>query len=346
MSEAASARHGDAAALRAIIAEGSHSFHAASRLLPRSVREAAFALYGFCRACDDAIDETVGGRERITRLYKRLDRAYAGAPENTVVDRAFADAVLRYSIPKTLPAALIEGLDWDDEGRSYATIEDLHAYAARVAGTVGAMMALVMGARSETALARATDLGAAMQLTNIARDVGEDARRGRIYLPLEWLAEEAVPAQSLLMRPEATPGLRRVVARLLGEADRLYARGLTGVGFLAPGCRSAIRAAGLIYADIGTSIARAGCDTVSARARVTGPRKLALVAQAVAAQRLSSPEPSMAPCLAANQFLLDAVKAAPAPRENLVLADLAPVDRMLEVCLRLNTRNLMGQTAR
>lgn len=346
MSRPQFARDGDGPALRRIIAEGSHSFYAASRLLPRPVREAAFALYGFCRACDDAIDETKGGAERITGLYRRLERAYAGTPDNTVVDRAFADAVERYAIPKALPAGLIEGLDWDDQGRTYDSIKDLHGYAARVAGTVGAMMALVMGARSQTALARATDLGAAMQLTNIARDVGEDALRGRLYLPLDWLAEEGVSPDALLSSPEASPGLRRVVARLLGEADRLYVRGLTGVSYLPAGCRSAIRAAGLIYAEIGTSIARAEHDTVRARARVTGPRKLALVAKAVAQQKLTAPEPSMAPSLAANQFLLDAVSAAPPPRVHAVLADLAPVDRMLEVCLRLNTRNLMEETAR
>ncbi|MEL6567030.1 MAG: phytoene/squalene synthase family protein [Pseudomonadota bacterium] len=342
MSEVVLAQPGDDAALRAIISEGSHSFYAASRLLPAKVRTSAFALYGFCRACDDAIDETTGGRERIERLYTRLEKAYRGQPEETVVDRTFAETVARHGIPETIPAALIEGLDWDDSGRTYQTLEDLHAYAARVAGTVGAMMALVMGTRSQTALARATDLGAAMQLTNIARDVGEDARRGRIYLPLEWLAEEGISPGAFLARPVASQGVRRTIERLLGEASRLYSRGLSGVGFLPPGCRAAIRAAGLIYADIGTSIEQAAWDSVSSRARVTGPRKLALVGQALAMGPLTSSEPSRAPALVANQFLIDAVERCPPVQVKPRLSDLAPVDRMLEVCLRLNSRNLMA----
>ncbi|MEM9739140.1 MAG: phytoene/squalene synthase family protein [Pseudomonadota bacterium] len=346
MSNADFARPHDGAALRAIIAEGSHSFYAASRLLPKSVRDAAFALYGFCRACDDAIDETQGGRERVVSLYERLDSAYFGRPEDYVVDRAFADAVKRYAIPKAIPAALIEGLDWDDQGRCYDTLEDLQAYAARVAGTVGAMMALVMGTRSEAALARATDLGAAMQLTNIARDVGEDALRGRIYLPLSWLEEEGISPKAFIAQPVASRGIRKSVERLLAEADRLYTKGLSGLGFLPTGCRASIRAAGLIYSDIGASVQRADWDSVTSRARVTGPRKIALVAQALTMDRLRSTTPSDAPALAANQFLIDAVKDGPQPHMIKPLADLAPVDRMLEVCLRLNARNVMAEAAR
>lgn len=336
---------GDARALRAIIAEGSHSFYAASRLLPKRVRAAAFALYGFCRACDDAIDEARGGHERIVRLRHRLHQAYAGRPLDTPVDRTFADAVHKYAIPKAIPAALIEGLEWDDQARHYRTLDDLHAYAARVAGTVGVMMALVMGVRSAQALARASDLGAAMQLTNIARDVGEDARRGRIYLPLNWLAEYGISPRAFVANPVASCGIRRSVARLLDEADQLYRRGLSGVGFLPPDCRAAIRAAGFIYSDIGTSIRRAQWDSVTARARVTGPRKLALVGRAMTRAVAPMGPPAAGAALAANQFLIESVLAGPHPPEQTALADLAPVERILEVCLRLNARNLMAETS-
>jgi len=346
VSEAGFARSGDAAALREIIAEGSHSFYAASRLLPKRVRETAFALYGFCRSCDDAIDEEAGGKERVHRLRQRLHAAYAGRPENRPVDRAFADAVARHAIPKAIPAALIEGMEWDDEGRTYQTLEDLHDYAARVAGTVGAMMALVMGARSAEALARATDLGAAMQLTNIARDVGEDARRGRIYLPLDWLADEGICAQDFIKAPSASDAVRRCVERLTVEAQQLYARGLSGVSFLPAECRAAIRAAGLIYGDIATSIAQAGWDSVTRRARVAGPRKLALVGKALAMTALPAAPPSRAPALAANCFLIEAVTAGPPLTGNEALGALAPVDRILEICLRLNARNVTVETAR
>ena len=115
------------------------------------------------------------------------------------------------------------------------SLEALHGYAARVAGTVGVMMTLLMGVRDAAALARACDLGVAMQLTNIARDVGEDARAGRLYLPLDWLDEAGVDRDRFLAAPAPSPALARVVARLLAEADRLYARAATA----SRGCRRA-----------------------------------------------------------------------------------------------------------
>jgi 15-cis-phytoene synthase len=139
--------------------------------------------------------------------------AYRGTPLPLPADRAFAETVARFDIPRAIPAALLEGLAWDAESRRYATLADLHAYAARVAGTVGVMMALVMGVREPAALARACDLGAAMQLTNIARDIGEDARAGRLYLPLEWLAEAGIDADAFLADPRFTPALGGVKRR-------------------------------------------------------------------------------------------------------------------------------------
>ena len=150
--------------------------------------------------------------------------------------------------PPLLPEALLEGLAWDAEGRSYETIDELFDYAARVAGAVGVMMALIMGVRSPQALARACDLGVAMQLTNIARDVGEDARLGRIYLPRQWLREAGIDADAWLAKPGLDERLRPIVARLLQEADALYARARAGIALLPANCRPAILAAALIYA--------------------------------------------------------------------------------------------------
>ncbi len=123
------------------------------------------------------------------RLQDRLARIYAGNPYDAAADRAMADIVRRYAIPAELPEALLDGLAWDAQDRKFEDLSDVFDYAARVAGTVGVMMTLMMGVRSPDALARACDLGVAMQLTNNARDVGEDARAGRIYLPLRWLRE-------------------------------------------------------------------------------------------------------------------------------------------------------------
>ena len=169
----------DMAACEELMRGGSKSFFAASSLLPTRVRMPAIALYAFCRVADDAIDEHDDDPLAMQKLRQRLADIYEGQPCAITEDRAMAMVVHRYGLPNELPAALLEGFAWDAEGRDYDSIDDLHDYCARVAGSVGAMMALIMGVRDPHALARACELGNAMQLTNIARDVGEDARRGR-----------------------------------------------------------------------------------------------------------------------------------------------------------------------
>lgn len=294
----------DIRACRAALRAGSSSFHTAGLLLPRGVRDHASALYAFCRAADDIADGG-GPGDRIDALRARLDAAYARCPRNSPVDRAFAAVVALHNVPRAVPEALLEGLAWDVEGRTYETLADLEAYAARVAGTVGIMMTLVMGIRDAEALARAADLGVAMQLTNIARDVGEDARMGRIYLPRQWLREEGLSPEALLQRPEWSPALGRVIARLLGVADEHYVRAAGGISHLPFGCRTGIHAARLIYAEIGHVIARAQVDPVCQRAVVSTPRKLALLARAVVAALLPRPMQAQA-ALAATQDLVTA----------------------------------------
>ena len=302
----------DHAACRAAIRSGSRSFFAASMLLPPRVRRPAYGLYAFCRLSDDAVDEAGGDRAAaLARLERRLALAQAGRPENHPADRALAEVLAAHAIPEALPRALLEGLAWDTEGRRYVTLSDLSAYAARVAGAVGAMMSLVMGVREADALARACDLGVAMQFTNIARDVGEDARAGRLYLPLDWLDEAGIDPKHFLADPQASPALRRLVARLLAAADLLYARAEPGIVMLPPGCRPAIRAARLIYAEIGRAVEANAHDSVSRRARVPGARKVALLARA-ALPTLGAAAPQAGP-LPETAYLVEAVQRHPAP---------------------------------
>src|SRR5262249_40851906 len=134
---------GDLRACRALLRQGSRTFFAASLLLPKRVRDPASALYAFCRVADDAVDTGCRGNA-LVHVNQRLELAYAGRPLASPIDRAFADVVARHAIPRALPAALLEGLEWDAAGVSYETLADLEAYAARVAGTVGAMMAILM----------------------------------------------------------------------------------------------------------------------------------------------------------------------------------------------------------
>jgi len=263
---------------------GSKTFFAASRLLPARMRTASIALYAFCRVADDLVDNCASeGRsvqQSLTALRERLDAIYAGRPQALVEDRALAAVVQQHQLPRALLDALIEGFSWDAEARCYETLEDVHAYGARVAGSVGAMMCWLMGVRSEQALARACELGVAMQLTNIARDVGEDARNARLYLPRQWLREAGVDIEQWLTDPVCTPALKDVIERLLAEADRLYVQSTQGIAALPRDCRSAIMAARLIYAEIGEQLRRDGLNPVQYRAVVPTSRKLSLLASA------------------------------------------------------------------
>jgi 15-cis-phytoene synthase len=266
---------------------GSKTFFAASLVLPSRVRGPATALYAFCRLADDTIDLEShlhgGPMGALHHLQQRLQRIYDGCPSPVPADRALSAVVTEFSIPKALLDALLEGFEWDLQARRYETIAQLHDYGARVAGTVGSMMAIIMGARGPQAQARACELGLAMQLTNIARDVGEDARNGRLYLPREWMREAGIDPDAWLRAPTFSPALGSVVARLLAEADTLYERAALGIPALPRDCRPAIQAARLVYADIGREVERAGFDSVSRRACVSSQRKLGLMAVAFGA---------------------------------------------------------------
>lgn len=270
----------DVLACRQILRQGSRSFHAASLLLPRRVGDAASALYAFCRVADNAVDEPIVAGPVVSGLEDRLGAIYSDDYLASPVDRAFRDVVRSHEIPRAVPEALLEGLLWDEMGRTYSDLPELYDYGVRVGSTVGVMMTLVMGRRDSETLAAASELGLAMQLTNIARDVGEDARRGRIYLPLDRLRSGGVDPKAWLTEPKLEPGISDTVAWLLDDADRLYARSWIGISRLPAGSRPAIRAAALMYAEIGNAIRRAGCDSVNRRAWTTRMTKLRLLARA------------------------------------------------------------------
>lgn len=213
-------------------------------------------------------------------------------------------------MPRALPEALLEGLAWDAVGRRYDSLSDVRGYSARVASAVGAMMCVLMRVRDADALARACDLGVAMQLTNIARDVGEDARAGRIYLPLDWLAEVGMDVDGFLAAPAATPDVRRMTARLLTEADRLYLRAEAGISALPCKARMGIWAARLIYAGIGAQVRRQAFDSIGQRAHTGKARKIGWMARAGfhAVTSLAMPQSAVifAPPLPEVAFLVDA----------------------------------------
>lgn len=293
----------DADECRAVLRAGSRSFDWASVLLPRRVRRPATALYAFCRVADDAIDGEQQAIPALRDLRRRVDCMYAGRPAANPIDRELARVVREYDLPRVLLDAMLEGFAWDVQQRSYADLREVHAYSARVAGSVGAMMAVFMGARSYPQLARACDLGVAMQLTNIARDVGTDARAGRLYLPQNWLVQAGVDVPQLLHDPQFSPALEPVIRRLLRAADRLYKRADAGIASLPLDCRPGIYAARLIYSRIGDQLLAVGCDSVSQRTVVSPLAKAALVWRSWLPMS-HRPDDFTQPPLEANRFLV------------------------------------------
>jgi len=300
----------DMDACRKAIRHGSLSFYSASKLLPVRVRDPALALYAFCRMADDAVDLQQAKIDAVLRLRDRLDLVYAGRPLDAPSDRAFAMVVETFDMPRALPDALLEGFAWDAEGRRYQTLSDLCSYSARVASSVGAMMTVLMGVRDSNAMARACDLGVAMQLTNIARDIGEDAREKRLYVPLDWMVEVGLDPDSFVRDPCDSRAIRLMVQRLISEANRLFYRSEAGVSALPQGARPGVFAARFIYAGIGSQLARLNYNSVNHRAHTTKFQKIGWLIQSFLYASLTSVMPRSAviyaPPLKEVQFLVDA----------------------------------------
>jgi 15-cis-phytoene synthase len=274
------------AASRDSINRGSTSFAAAARLFDRRIRDDASMLYAWCRHCDDEIDGQVLGHgavgldpalaaQKLAELEDKTRRAMDGEP---VVDPAFAAfqrVALCHGIPAQQPLDLLHGFRMDVEGRTYATLEETLLYAYHVAGVVGVMMAQVMGVRDLTTLRRASDLGIAFQLTNIARDVLEDAKGGRVYLPLEWLGVATTPAA--VADPTNRPAVFAATERLLAAAEPYYASARWGLEALGFRSAWAIAAAHGVYRRIGLNVRAMGAAGMDRRATTGNAAKLALV---------------------------------------------------------------------
>ncbi len=331
------------------LANGSRTFLAASRLLPRRVRDPAIALYAFCREADDIIDIGGATQGNLALLTDRLDAVYRYAPYASATDRAFSNIVHRFHIPRTLPDALVEGFAWDADGRRYDTFADVLAYATRVAGSVGAMMALLMGARDKSQLARACDLGIAMQISNIARDVGEDARAGRLYLPIAWMRDAGIDPEGFLDDPRHSPELAAIIERLLEAADSLYRRAARGISALPVDCRAGIFAAAYLYGEIGSEVRRNNHDSITTRAIVPAKRKVELAAKAALSASLSLTQTpiDIPERVFEAAYLVDAVlPTAPEPSEPSWWNLPARTARVVDIFTRLELREREAQMIR
>jgi phytoene synthase len=277
---------------RAVIEQGSKSFAVAARLFDPRTRAGAYLLYAWCRHCDDRTDDQQLGfdgsrlapaeaRARLAELEEKTRHALAGEATGEPVFDGLAAVVERFGIPPRFPLEHLAGFRMDVEGRTYGTLNDTLEYCYGVAGVVGVMMAHVMGVRDAPTLDRASDLGLAFQLTNICRDVMDDAAVGRVYLPSEWLVEAGVPPENVA-EPEHRPGLVIAVRRVLAEADRYYDSARLGISQLSFRSAWAVAAARAVYRDIGRLLRRRGTRAWDDRTSTGRGRKLALTLSAVA----------------------------------------------------------------
>ena len=265
------------------IVKGSKSFAAAAEIFLPKQRDAAYMLYAWCRHCDDEIDgQTLGHKDaavksgtpaqRLAVLREKTQGALDGRAEDTVfigLQRVLRDHALSPAHPRDL----LEGMAMDAEGRVYNTLEELLTYCYHVAGVVGLMMGRIMGVRERVTLERACDLGIAFQLTNIARDVVADAACGRVYLPLDWLAQEGLDPQTIAL-PANRAALMRVVSRLLLVAEVYYNSADAGIASLPFRCAFAVAAASRIYRRIGAVLISQGPAAWDSRAHVSASARL------------------------------------------------------------------------
>jgi 15-cis-phytoene synthase len=291
---------------QAAIDKGSASFAAAARMFDRQTRLSVVLLYAWCRHCDDVIDgQSLGSRtlqtdgeglERLAGLMRETAAALDGAPDGP----AFAGLALvasRHELAREDLYEHLEGFGMDVRGERYETLAQLLVYCHRVAGVVGLMMARIMGVTDTPTLARAADLGLAFQLTNIARDIVDDAKVGRVYVPLDWIVEEGLSPDDLgdPAHAEAVARLRR---RLVLAAEPYYASARAGIDRLPRRSALAIAAAHGIYRRIGLKLVADAAMPYNHRVSTTRGEKLVEFGRAAtiaASPRLRRGEPPVPP---------------------------------------------------
>lgn len=272
---------------RAVLSRGSASFSRAAQLLDPATREGCYLLYTWGRHCDDVIDgQTLGHGQHVAEpdvLARRLaalrtgtEQALAGNATDLPF-RALALLVRRHGIPPDLPHQLLDGMAMDVAGRRYRTLEELVDYCYCVAGVVAIMTGRIMGLEDPALLRRLGRVGEAIQLTNIARDIIDDAGAGRVYLPDEWLAAEGVPEREIA-RLEHRDALARIAGRLLDAAGERYGEADAVVTRLPFRPAAAVAVGRTLYEAIGTVIRQRGPRAWDQRATVTSFRRGTLTA--------------------------------------------------------------------
>jgi phytoene synthase len=269
-------------------AHNGKSFHFASRFMPARERDRISTVYSFCRLTDDLVDEA--GNVQPAELHVRLDdwlarsqQAYAGGSSGIpVVDQAMTD-MRENGVPFRYADELIAGMRMDIDPIEFQDFEQLRVYTYRVAGVVGVWLTKLYGIDDPWVLERAATLGHAMQLTNIVRDVGDDWRRGRVYLPTSLMRSYGLTRDDLGTmyggsRP-VTASYRAAMEALMAIADVCYEAAFEAMPFLPPTFRRAVAVAAEVYRGIHTEVRRADYDPISRRAHTTLGQKVLLGAR-------------------------------------------------------------------
>jgi len=276
-----------------IMRRHARTFTFAAGFLDRDRRRATEVLYAFFRTLDDLVDERppdtdIGKMHAELRYWDELVSDPERAQSNwSPLARALGAVMLDHEIPQVYLQALLRGLGDDLDGRPIAKFEDLERYSFRVAGSVGLAMCHVLGATTPSALAAASTVGIAMQLTNIVRDVDVDLQRGRIYLPSDEISQVPGSLESLCTR-RSSQALRDLIRIQVERARRYFAAGATGVSELPPRVRFPILVAIELYAGILTEVEHQQFDVFAGRA-VVGLRRKALLTGRAAIRQFVRP---------------------------------------------------------
>ena len=256
-------------------AQSGSSFYYAFLFLPPPRRRAITALYAFCREVDDIVDECVDTSVARTKLaWWRLElaRLYAGEPQHPVA-RALSPAIQPFGIKHEYLLEIIDGMEMDLNQNRYLDFAALEQYCHRVAGVVGVLAASIFGFRDERTLAYAHTLGLAFQMTNIIRDVGEDSRKGRIYLPLSELQRFQVSAADIL-HARQTENFVSLMAFQIERAESLYSEAYAQLPQIDRKAQRPGLIMAAIYRTLLREIADDGCKVLSQRTALTPVRKL------------------------------------------------------------------------
>lgn len=272
---------------RRITREHAKTFYLSTRFLPNHKQRSIFAIYGLCRYVDDLVDEAVDCADQskleVTTLQEKLEyfeqqlhHAYQSGSSKHPILMAFADTLTRFEIPKEYPLLLMKGVSQDLTIDRIETFQEMYDYSYKVASVVGLMTSEVFGYDSADALPHAVDLGIAMQLTNILRDVGEDLTKGRIYLPADELRRFDVSEESLFAH-ERTPEFVKLMQFQIERARSYYGSAKKGIAMLTPDSRLPVCLALENYSRILDKIEQNEYDVFSHRAHLTLTQKLEIL---------------------------------------------------------------------